>query len=91
MDIEGYEMSAIQGSSDMLRRGAIDIIQFEYSYVFLDADTSLMKLMRYVQDLNAAYEFFKLYPDGPRRVSHYTHTLDTFKMQNWAIIKRGLA
>ena len=74
----------------MLRAGKIGIVQFEYSYVFLDAGTSLMRLMKYVQGLNPEYEFHKIYPDGTRLISTYEHTLDNFKTQNWAIIKRAL-
>lgn len=88
MDIEGYEMAAIRGAEQMLRAGKIGIVQFEYSYVFLDAGVSLMRLMQYVHELNPDYEFHKIYPDGARRVSTYEHTLDNFKTQNWAIIKR---
>ena len=88
MDIEGYEVAAIRGAERMLRAGHVDVIQFEYSYVFLDAGTSLMQLMKYVRDVNPAYEFHKIYPDGTRRVDIYEHTLDNFKTQNWAIIRR---
>lgn len=87
MDIEGYEMAAIRGAERMLREGRIGIIQFEYSYVFLDAGTSLLQLMRYVREVNPSYEFYKIYPDGIRPVPAYDHTLDNFKTQNWAIIK----
>jgi FkbM family methyltransferase len=87
MDIEGYETAAIRGAEQMLRAGRIGIIQFEYSYVFLDAGTSLMQLMKLVNDINPAYEFHKIYPDGTRRVAAYEHTLDNFKTQNWALIK----
>jgi FkbM family methyltransferase len=88
MDIEGYEMAAIRGAQQMLAAGKIDVIQFEYSYVFLDAGTSLMRLMQYLKEVNPAYEFHKIYPDGTRPVPAYSHTLDNFKTQNWAIIKR---
>jgi len=87
MDIEGYEPAAIRGASRMLREGRIRIIQFEYSYVFLDAGTSLMALMKAVAEINPAYRFHKIYPDGTRPVPVYDHTLDNFKTQNWAIIK----
>jgi FkbM family methyltransferase len=87
MDIEGYEMAAIRGAERMLRQGRIDVLQFEYSSVFLDAGTSLMQLMKYVQLVNPAYVFHKIYPDGVQPVPRYTHDLDNFKMQNWALIK----
>jgi FkbM family methyltransferase len=87
MDIEGYEMAAIRGAERMLRAGSIDILQFEYSYVFLDAGTSLMRLMAYMRDINPDYVFHKIYPDGAQPIHTYRHTLDNFKTQNWAIIK----
>lgn len=89
MDIEGYEPAAIRGAERMLRAGKIGVIQFEYSYVYLDAGASLMQLMKYVRDVNPAYEFNKIYPDGVRPVTAYDHTLDNFKTQNWAIVKKG--
>lgn len=88
MDIEGYEMAAIRGAEHMLRAGKIGVIQFEYSYVFIDAGTSLMRVMQYMHEVNPDYEFHKIYPDGTRVVATYDHTLDNFKTQNWAIIKR---
>lgn len=89
MDIEGYETAAIRGASRMLREGRIGTIQFEYSYVFLDAGTSLMQLMKIVSEINPAYEFHKIFPDGTRRIPSYEHTLDNFKTQNWALIKKS--
>lgn len=87
MDIEGYEPAAIRGAARMLREGRIGVLQFEYSYVFLDAGASLMALMKYVASLNPAYRFHKLFPDGARPMPVYAHALDNFKTQNWAIIK----
>ncbi len=87
MDIEGYEPAAIRGAARMLREGRIDVVQFEYSYVYLDAGSSLMQLMRDVTELNPSYVFHKLYPDGAVPVRNYRHTLDNFKTQNWAIVR----
>lgn len=88
MDIEGYEMAAIRGAEQMLRAGKIDVIQFEYSYLFIDAGTSLMQLMRYVNEINPRYEFHKILPTGTRPITKYKHELDNFKTQNWALIRR---
>ena len=87
MDIEGYEPAAIRGATRMLREGRIEVIQFEYSYVFLDAGSSLMQVMKEVTDANPAYVFHKLYPDRALPVREYRHQLDNFKTQNWAIVR----
>ncbi|CAN5835251.1 FkbM family methyltransferase [soil metagenome] len=89
MDIEGYEPAALRGAERMLRAGRIKVIQFEYSYVFLDAGASLMGLMKYMAEVNPAYRFHKLMPEAAKPVTVYDHTLDNFKTQNWAIIKTG--
>jgi FkbM family methyltransferase len=87
MDIEGNELAAIRGAERMLRDGRIEIVQFEYSYVFLDAGASLRAVIAYVHELNPTYRFYKLYPDGPRPVDKYEAAMDNFKTQNWAFIK----
>ena len=89
MDIEGFEMAALRGAERMLREGRVGIVQFEYSYVFIDAGTSLMQLMKYISEVNPAYEFHKIYPNDTKVIRTYEHTLDNFKTQNWAIIKRA--
>jgi FkbM family methyltransferase len=89
MDIEGYEMAAIRGAERMLRSGEIETLQFEYSAVFLDAGASLLGLMQYMREINPAYEFHKILPDGTKRISSYEHAIDNFKTQNWALIKRS--
>jgi len=87
MDIEGFEMAALRGAEGMLRAGRINIVQFEYSDVFLDAGSSLMQVMNFVRDLNPTYDFYKIYPDRIRHIPSYERRFDNFKLQNWAFIK----
>jgi FkbM family methyltransferase len=87
MDIEGHELSAIRGAEQMLRAGRVGVLQFEYSYVFLDSGTSLRAVMEYVRRINPCYRFFKLYPDEARPIDTYDQAMDNFKTQNWAMIK----
>lgn len=87
LDIEGYEVAALHGAERMLRAGQIDVVQFEYGFMYVEARTSLLDLMQYIRGVNPRYVFHKLYPDGARPVTTYSHELDNFKTQNWALIK----
>jgi FkbM family methyltransferase len=89
LDTEGHELAVLEGASSMLRDGRIEAIQFEYGGTYIDARIWLRDVWDLVGRLNPVYRFYKLHPDGPRRIDAYRQTLETFQYSNWAILKDG--
>ncbi len=69
IDVEGYEMSVIQGMRGLLAGSQPPIIAFEHIESFLaDYEASLPKLIDYVQSTsNNAYRFYRVDYDGKLR------------------------
>ena len=61
LDVEGHEPAALRGFEPMLRRGAIDVIQFEYGYVNIDTKFLLKDFYEYLEPFGMAVG--KIYPD----------------------------
>lgn len=51
LDVEGYEMKALQGAKKMLKDGKIKFIMIEYGTTFKDANITLAALMNYMSEL----------------------------------------
>lgn len=88
LDVEGHELSVLQGGKGLLAQGRIGIIQFEYGGTYIDARVFLKDIWEYVSDINLDYTFYKIYPDGIRLVSAYWYTLENFQYSNWVIINK---
>lgn len=71
VDCEGAELSVLKGFEYMLRKGRIDVIQFEYGKANITARTLLLDFYRLLEPYG--YVIGKLYPDG---VDFRPYTLD---------------
>jgi FkbM family methyltransferase len=86
IDVEGYELAVLRGSREMLRKGRISTIQFEYGGTYLDARVLLKDVWDYIASVAPNYAFHKLYPNGPRLIPTYNQgTFETFQQSNWVI------
>lgn len=81
MDVEGHELSVLQGSTEMLARGAIRAIQFEYGGCNIDARVLLKDLFAVLEA--HGYRVSKLFPDGAHLLPGYEQRLETFQYQNF--------
>jgi FkbM family methyltransferase len=88
VDVEGHELAVFKGMSQMLERGCVRRIQFEYGGCNLDARVYLGDIWEFLD--RYGFNFYKIYPDHLRHVSKYHQTLETFKYSNWVCIKEGL-
>ena len=87
IDVEGHELSVLQGASRMLASRAIGVVQFEYGGSYIDARVLLKDVWELVAASDGDYSFYKIYPDGPRRVPEYRQTLETYQYSNWLIVR----
>ena len=87
IDVEGHEVSVLQGASRMLGSRSIGVVQFEYGGSYIDARVLLKDVWELVAASGRDYSFYKIYPEGPRPVSEYRQTLETFQYSNWLIVR----
>ncbi len=87
LDVEGYELNALQGAGKMLAGGAIDIIQFEFGGTDIDARI-------YFKDffglLSPGYRLYRVLQNGLFELSHYTETQEIFMTTNFLAVRKGL-
>lgn len=84
VDVEGHELAVFKGMSQMLAKGLVRAIQFEYGGCNLDAKVSLGDIWYFLKP--HGFRLYKLYPEGPRHVEKYQQSLETFKYSNWVAI-----
>jgi FkbM family methyltransferase len=80
LDIEGHELSALQGAGQMLESGRIDFIQFEFGGCNIDSRT-------YFQDfyylLHERYSLYRILPHGFRVIPAYQESQEAFMTTNF--------
>lgn len=87
VDTEGHDLKVIEGFRDLIRAGAIDVIQFEYNYMSIfsrtflrDFFTALAPEMRIARLLRDRIEYFD-----------YAPALDNFIQANFIAVRADLA
>jgi FkbM family methyltransferase len=86
IDTEGSELLVLKGLTDMLRRGGIDVIQFEYSRLNIVPKFLLKDFYAVLGD--ADYAIGKLFPDHVA-FKAYDLTDETFRGPNYVAVRRA--
>jgi len=87
IDTEGYELEVLKGARELLKNGAIDLIQFEFN----DMNPYTRVFMRDFFEILGGYDLFRLLPNGFLPLGAYLpleHEL--FAFQNILAIRRDL-
>ena len=86
VDTEGHDLTVLRGFEGILRRGAIDVIQFEYNIFTLLAREGLFDFYEFLGD-----RFFlcRLLPNGLELMA-YERGLDNFSQSNWICVRKDL-
>jgi len=90
VDVEGAEFDVLRGANNLLRRGAIDYIQFEYGGTFEDSGTTLKSVFYYLK--RHGYHLFKVEGQAFEYVSDFSDHLEDYRYSNYlAINERHLS
>jgi len=80
MDVEGHELSVLQGGQNLLESGAIDVIQFEFGPCNMDSRTYFRDFYKL---LRGQYDICRVCQDGLYPIQNYTHLLEVFRTSNF--------
>lgn len=84
IDVEGHELSVLQGGREAFERGEVKLVQFEYGGCNIDSRVLLKDLFDFL--MGHGFELHKLFPDGPRLVEQYEQRLENFQLANYVAV-----
>ncbi len=87
LDIEGHELSALQGASTMLNNGAVDFIQFEFGGCNIDSRTYFQDFFYLLKD---KYIIYRILENGLYEIVQYKEIYEVFITVNYLAIRRDL-
>jgi hypothetical protein len=76
LDVEGHELNVLRGAANMLSKGAIDFIQFEFSAANIDSRTFFKDFYTLLKD---DYQLYRILQDGIWPIQNYSESLEVFK------------
>lgn len=80
LDVEGHELKALQGASEMLNSGKIRFIQFEFGGCNIDSKTYFQDFFYLLKD---NYRISRIVKDGLFEIKNYQESYETFKTTNF--------
>jgi FkbM family methyltransferase len=89
LDIEGSELSALEGARKSIGAGLIDYIQIEYNQTWIAAKISLLDVFKFFAQYD--YTLYRIAPRELLRISAYHYTLDDFYFSNILAVRSGCA
>jgi len=84
LDIEGHEYAALSGAADMLERGRIGALQFEFGENDLSARTFLGDIIEMLD----GFDHYRIVPGGPVRWSYAGAKSEIFATMNYLAVRR---
>ena len=80
LDVEGHEVAVLRGAKDMLERGAISMIQFEFGPANIYSRTYFYDFWSMLSD---KYDLFRIIPGGLAPIPYYGEQLEIFLTTNY--------
>ncbi len=87
LDVEGHELEVLRGAKDILSKGMVKMIQFEYGGCNIDSRVLLKDFFDLFSRHN--YALYKIFPKDIKRFERYDQRLENFQYQNWVAVSNG--
>ena len=84
MDVEGHELSVLRGATSLLTNGRIDMIQFEYTWRWIDARAYLRDAFDLFEPYG--YRIFKISRFGFQQIPKWEPGLENFWEDNFLAV-----
>jgi FkbM family methyltransferase len=84
IDTEGHEVDVLRGAKDVLEKGLVDYIQFEYGGTYIDSRRLLRDVFDIIKDLE--YTLHLIMPHGLRAYYRYDQRLENFQYKNFLLL-----
>lgn len=88
VDVEGAEYDVLRGTRNLLRRGQVDFLQFEYGGTFLDAGTSLRNVWSYLRRFG--YRVLRVHNGKFTEVKKFTDKTEDYSYSNYLALHERL-
>mgnify|MGYP001157950403 CR=1 FL=1 len=85
IDVEGGEFDVMKGARQLLERGHIDVLQFEYGGTYLDAGITLQQVFAYLQGFG--YELYKILPNGLQYMPVFLSEYEDYGYSNFLAVR----
>lgn len=85
IDVEGHELAVLRGAREMLEKGLISIIQFEFGPANIYSRTFFFDFWTL---LSGTYNIFRIVPTGIAPISYYAEHLEIFLTTNYLAVKK---
>ncbi|GGA40202.1 hypothetical protein CYANOKiyG1_58420 [Okeania sp. KiyG1] len=84
IDVEGGELEVLKGCENLLKKGYIDYIQFEYGGTFLDAKITLKEVFEYLQ--KKRYSLFQITSKGLEYKPIFSPEYENYQYSNFLAV-----
>lgn len=88
LDVEGAEFDALRGANDVLRRGGVNYMQFEYGGTFKDADRRLEETYFLLRQFG--YFVLRLTSKGLQEITAFSADMEDYKYANYLAVNERL-
>ena len=86
LDVEGHEISVLEGGAWMLKENKVDFIQFEFGGCNIDSRTYLKDFFLLLQE---RYFLFRIVNDGIHKLRQYSELHEVFNTTNFLAINKS--
>lgn len=86
-DTEGHDLKVLMGASESLRKGLIDVWQFEYNHRWIRERSYIKDVFDFIAD--KPYTLGKLYENGIETYDMWHPELEHFFESNYVLIRKG--